>query len=63
MITLYSSSAASRADDSQQILVTAPAIPSSYLDYSGRDDILSGGVKMIPVVTTKGTFHPYERTR
>jgi hypothetical protein len=22
---------------------------ADYLDYSGRDDILSGGVKMIPV--------------
>lgn len=27
-----------------------------YLDYSGRDDILSGGVKMIPITTPKGEF-------
>jgi proline iminopeptidase len=27
-----------------------------YLDYSGRDDVLSGGVKMIPIDTPKGTF-------
>ncbi len=40
---------------------TAPAIPSSYLDYSGHDDILSGGVKMIPIVTTKGTFHVWTK--
>lgn len=40
---------------------TAPAIPSSYLDYSGRDDVLSGGVKMIPIVTTKGTFHVWTK--
>ncbi|HLN92812.1 MAG TPA: proline iminopeptidase-family hydrolase [Thermoanaerobaculia bacterium] len=32
------------------------AIPASYLDYSGRDDVLSGGVKMIPITTPKGTF-------
>ncbi|MGC9522650.1 MAG: proline iminopeptidase-family hydrolase [Anaerolineae bacterium] len=30
--------------------------PADYLDYSGRDDVLSGGVKMIPVQTEKGTF-------
>lgn len=27
-----------------------------YLDYSGRDDALSGGVKMIPIRTPKGEF-------
>jgi proline iminopeptidase len=29
---------------------------SGYLDYSGRDDALSGGVRKIPVNTQKGTF-------
>jgi proline iminopeptidase len=28
----------------------------TYLDYSGRDDLLTGGVTMIPVTTPKGTF-------
>jgi proline iminopeptidase len=32
------------------------AAPSSYLDYSGRDDRLAGGVRMIPIATPKGTF-------
>lgn len=32
-----------------------------YLDYSGRDDVLSGGVKMIPVSTRKGTFHVWTK--
>jgi proline iminopeptidase len=27
-----------------------------YLDYSGRDDTLGGGVKMIPIRTSKGDF-------
>jgi proline iminopeptidase len=27
---------------------------SRYLDYSGRDDVLSGGVKMVPVATPRG---------
>jgi proline iminopeptidase len=31
------------------------------LDYSGRDDILSGGVKLIPVATPKGTFRVWTK--
>jgi len=35
----------------------APAAPASaYFDNTGRDDVLSGGVKMIPITTPKGTF-------
>jgi proline iminopeptidase len=29
---------------------------SSYLDYSGRDDVLSGGARTIPVSTPAGTY-------
>jgi proline iminopeptidase len=29
---------------------------AQYLDYSGRDDALSGGVKMVPIHTPKGDF-------
>jgi proline iminopeptidase len=29
---------------------------SSYLDYSGRDDVLGGGARMIPVSTPAGTY-------
>jgi proline iminopeptidase len=32
-----------------------------YLDYSGRDDMLSGGVKLIPVTTPKGTFRVWTK--
>jgi proline iminopeptidase len=32
-----------------------------YLDYSGRDDVLSGGVKLIPVTTPKGTFRVWTK--
>jgi len=35
--------------------------PPSYLDYSGRDDMFSGGVKMIPIETSKGTFHVWTK--
>ena len=29
---------------------------SPYLDYTGRPDVLAGGVRMIPIATPKGTF-------
>lgn len=32
-----------------------------YLDYSGRDDVLSGGVRMIPVTTAKGVFRVWTK--
>jgi proline iminopeptidase len=33
----------------------------AYLDYSGRDDVLSGGVKLIPVHTPKGDFRVWTK--
>lgn len=35
--------------------------PSQYLDYSGRDDALAGGVKLIPITTPKGTFRVWTK--
>jgi len=35
--------------------------PANYFDNSGRDDVLSGGVKMIPVQTPKGTSHVWTK--
>ncbi len=35
--------------------------PINYLDYSSRDDILSGGVKLIPIDTPKGTFRVWTK--
>src|SRR5439155_2807213 len=32
-----------------------------YLNYSGRDDVLSGGVKLIPVTTPKGSFRVWTK--
>lgn len=32
-----------------------------YLDNSGRDDVLSGGVKMIPIRTPKGAFRVWTK--
>ncbi|HEY7189961.1 MAG TPA: proline iminopeptidase-family hydrolase [Vicinamibacterales bacterium] len=39
----------------------APSSNSSYLDNSGRDDVLSGGVKMIPITTPKGMFRVWTK--
>jgi proline iminopeptidase len=35
---------------------STPTTNNAYLDNSGRDDVLSGGVKVIPITTPKGTF-------
>ena len=29
---------------------------ATYFDHTGRDDVLAGGVRMIPIETPKGTF-------
>jgi len=34
---------------------------AAYVDYSGRDDVLSGGVKMIPIETAKGVFRVWTK--
>jgi proline iminopeptidase len=34
----------------------SPPGPTAYFDNSGRDDVLSGGVKIIPITTPQGTF-------
>jgi len=38
-----------------------PDAASSYFDNAGRDDALSGGVKMIPIQTPKGVFHVWTK--
>lgn len=45
------------ADDSRQ----GHLVPAGYLDYSGLEDVLSGGVKLIPVSTPKGTFRVWTK--
>lgn len=38
-----------------------PSAHVSYFDNTGRDDVLAGGVKMIPITTAKGTFHVWTK--
>lgn len=33
----------------------------SYFDKTGRDDVLSGGVKLIPITTPSGTFNVWTK--
>ncbi len=40
--------------------VTAAAV-ANYFDNQGRTDVLSGGVRMIPIQTAKGTFHVWTK--
>ena len=36
-------------------------VSSGYLDNSGRDDALSGGARLVPVSTPKGTFRVWAK--
>ncbi|MBC7748230.1 MAG: proline iminopeptidase, partial [Methylotenera sp.] len=38
------------------------SIKANYLDFSKRDDQLTGGIKMIPIKTPKGTFKVWTKT-
>ncbi|MDI6047993.1 proline iminopeptidase-family hydrolase [Flavobacterium yafengii] len=37
------------------------SIKANYLDFSKRDDQLTGGIKMIPIKTPKGTFNVWTK--
>lgn len=39
----------------------AAKVEVSYFDNTGRDDVLAGGVRMIPVHTPKGDFHVWTK--
>lgn len=42
-------------------IATDASTPSNYHDNTGRDDVLSGGVRMIPIKTPKGTFNVWTK--
>jgi proline iminopeptidase len=48
--------ACSAAPTTDRAASSAAAPAAAYFDNAGRDDALSGGVKMIPITTPKGTF-------
>lgn len=44
-----------------QETINGKAAVNNYLDYSSRDDKLSGGVKMIPIQTSAGEFNVWTK--
>ncbi|MEM1124206.1 MAG: proline iminopeptidase-family hydrolase [Bacteroidota bacterium] len=51
---------ASSCTNNQQPTV-ADAQTSDYFDYSNQDDQATGGIKMIPITTSKGTFNVFTK--
>ena len=52
------------ADQREEINLSqhdVPQEPSIYLNYEGKDDVLSGGVQMIPISTEKGEFNVWTK--
>jgi proline iminopeptidase len=45
----------------RRVTQAPPASASTYLDYTGRSDVLAGGVRMIPVQTPKGEFRVWTK--
>jgi len=43
------------------LLALSAFADETYFDSSGRDDVLSGGVKMIPIDTPGGTFRVWTK--
>ena len=39
----------------------ATPAPAGYFDHTGRDDVLAGGVKLIPIKTPKGEFRVWTK--
>lgn len=44
-----------------QPATASTAAANTYFDNSGRDDVLSGGAKLIPITTPKGTFRVWTK--
>lgn len=52
----------SHEDEKDRTKSTVTVRPvSSYLDYSGRPDVLAGGVRMVPVNTPVGTYRVWTK--
>lgn len=45
----------------QKVNTTENTTKSAYFDYSNADDQFTGGIKMIPITTAKGTFNVWTK--
>ncbi|MFH4968864.1 proline iminopeptidase-family hydrolase [Gaetbulibacter sp. M240] len=61
LIALFSLFVFTASCKQQEEQASSHETESQYLDYSNRDDVLSGGVKMIPIKTDKGTFQVWTK--
>ena len=61
LMAACTSNATSTTTANTTAIASAASASRGYLDNSGRDDVLSGGVKMIPITTPKGTFHVWTK--
>jgi proline iminopeptidase len=60
-IALVAALAAACAPPAQAPPPAAASASAKYLDYSGREDRLSGGVRLIPIETPKGSFRVWTK--
>ncbi|MGB4960882.1 MAG: proline iminopeptidase, partial [Saprospiraceae bacterium] len=40
---------------------TSSSTGNGYMDYTGQDDQKTGGIRMIPITTAKGTFNVWTK--
>ena len=45
----------------ENIILQSQQQPNAYLDNSGRDDLLAGGIRLIPVETPRGSFRVWTK--
>ncbi|MBK5192089.1 MAG: proline iminopeptidase-family hydrolase [Flavobacteriaceae bacterium] len=50
-----------KSDSATSTTQDKDSIQTNYLDYSGMDDQFTGGIKMIPITTPKGTFNVFTK--
>lgn len=45
----------------ESVQASAGEVPAAYFDGAGRDDVVAGGVRMIPIQTPQGTFRVWTK--
>jgi len=56
LIVLLVTSSVISCKQAESKAIDETVTPTNYFDYSGSDDQFTGGIKMIPITTPKGTF-------
>jgi proline iminopeptidase len=62
LVLVFSAILAASACSRSDLPATGEAnVPARYLDNAGRDDVFTGGIKMIPVNTPRGVFRVWTK--